>query len=192
MKNNWKTHNRTGKHRVIVTKPLVGNRWMKILSDEYCRIDVCVSTKPRTQRDISIAFDEPCEGAIGQLTEKWDKSLFNRFNSAGGTVYSNVAVGYDNVDVATATKLGIYVGNTPGVLTDTTAELTVALTFAVARNIVSADAYTRSGKFKGWKLDLMLGDLLSGKTLGIIGMGRIGTAYARMMAEGHRNEHFVL
>jgi glycerate dehydrogenase len=131
-------------------------------------------------------MEQPCKGAMGQLTELWDKELLTRLKQAGGTVYSNVAVGYNNVDVAAATSLGILVGNTPGVLTDATAELTLALTFAVARHIAQADAYVREGKFKSWQSTLFLGDHLRRKTLGIIGAGRIGSAFARIMIEGHR------
>jgi hydroxypyruvate reductase 1 len=78
------------------------------------------------------------------------------------------------------------VGNTPGVLTETTAQLTVALTFAAARRIVEADTFMRAGRFRGWLPTLFLGELLWRKTVGIIGAGRIGSAYARMMIEGHK------
>ena len=101
-------------------------------------------------------------------------------------MYSNYAVGYNNVDVDAATRHGICVGNTPGVLTETTAEMAVALTFAAARRVVEADTYVRQGKFTGWLPSLFLGELLHGKTVGVIGAGRIGTAYARMMVEGHK------
>ena len=70
------------------------------------------------------------DGAIGQLTEDWNADLFAALAAAGGSAYSNYAVGYNNVDVAAATALGLPVGNTPGVLTETTAELAIALTFA--------------------------------------------------------------
>ncbi len=91
-------------------------------------------------------------------------------------VISNYAVGFNNIDVDEATKRGIIVTNTPGVLTDATADLTWALILAVTRRIVEADKYVRKGKFKGWAPMLLLGSELAGKTLGIIGAGRIGTA----------------
>jgi lactate dehydrogenase-like 2-hydroxyacid dehydrogenase len=94
-------------------------------------------------------------------------------------VVANVAVGYNNVDVAAATRRGIVVTNTPGVLTETTADFTWALLLAAARRVPEADAYTRAGKFTEWGLLLLLGHDVSGKTLGILGLGRIGKAVAR-------------
>jgi hydroxypyruvate reductase 1 len=120
------------------------------------------------------------------LTEPWDDALFAALKIAGGAVYCNYAVGFNNVDVAAATRHGIPVGNTPGVLTETTAEMAVALTFAAARRTGEAERYLRSGQFKGWLPGLFLGELLRRKTVGIIGAGRIGAAYARMMMEGHK------
>lgn len=94
-------------------------------------------------------------------------------------IVANYAVGYNNIDIEKARKLGIYVTNTPGVLTETTADLTWALMLAVSRRIVESDAFTRSGKFDGWKPELFLGSDVYGKTLGIIGFGNIGQAVAR-------------
>ncbi|MCX6663719.1 MAG: D-glycerate dehydrogenase [Euryarchaeota archaeon] len=91
---------------------------------------------------------------------------------------ASYAVGYDNIDISAATERGIPVSNTPGVLTKTTAELAWALLFSVARRIVEGDTFTRTGKFKGWEPLLMLGQDVTNKTLGIIGVGRIGTAFA--------------
>ena len=88
------------------------------------------------------------------------------------------AVGYNNIDVETATKHGIVICNTPGVLTETTADLAWALIMSCARRIVEADRFVREGKFRGWEPMLMLGNDIFGKTLGIIGMGRIGRAVA--------------
>jgi glyoxylate reductase len=94
-------------------------------------------------------------------------------------VVANVAVGYDNIDVAAATRRKIVVTNTPGVLTETTADFTWALLLAAARRVAEADAYTRAGKFTEWGLLLLLGGDVHGKTLGILGLGRIGQAVAR-------------
>ena len=108
--------------------------------------------------------------------------IFSLYLSAAeGVAYCNYAVGYDNVDLEAATKNHIAVGNTPGVLTETTAEMAVALTMACARRITEADEFTRTGKFKGWLPDLFLGKRLWRSTLGIIGAGRIGSSYAKMM-----------
>ena len=88
------------------------------------------------------------------------------------------AVGYNNIDVETATKHSIVICNTPGVLTETTADLAWALIMSCARRIVEADRFVREGKFQGWEPMLMMGNDIFGKTLGIIGMGRIGRAVA--------------
>jgi glyoxylate reductase len=93
-------------------------------------------------------------------------------------IIANVAVGFDNVDVAAARRRGIFVTNTPDVLTRATADLTWALILACARRIVEADRFLREGRFKGWAPDLFVGMDLFGKTLGIIGMGRIGREVA--------------
>ncbi len=93
-------------------------------------------------------------------------------------IIANCAVGYNNIDVSYAKEKGIFVTNTPGVLTEATADLTWALILAVARRIPQADKFFREKKYKGWKIDLFLGKEVSGKRLGIIGMGRIGKAVA--------------
>ncbi len=184
--NPWVTHNPSGPRRVIVTKQLPGDRWMEILIQAGCRVEVCTRTEILSAEEIKEAIGRRCDAAIGQLTETWNEDLFAALKQAGGQAYSNYAVGYNNVDVNAATKLGLPVGNTPGVLTETTAEMTVALTFATARRVVEADKFMRAGRFTGWLPTLFLGELLWRKTLGIIGAGRIGSGYARMMVEGHK------
>ncbi|MCK5391137.1 MAG: D-glycerate dehydrogenase [Deltaproteobacteria bacterium] len=94
-------------------------------------------------------------------------------------IVSNSGVGYENVDIPYATEKGVFVTNTPNVLTETTADLAWALMFSVARRIVEADAYVREGKFTCWHPSLLLGMDVHEKTLGVYGMGRIGTAVAR-------------
>jgi glyoxylate reductase len=98
-------------------------------------------------------------------------------------VVANVAVGYDNIDLDAAAERGVWVSNTPDVLTEATADLTWALILAVTRRVVEADAFLRAGRYQGWALDLLLGSSLQGRTLGIVGFGRIGRAVARR-AEG--------
>lgn len=182
----WKTHNPSGNNRIIVTKELPGDRWLEILTQADCKVEICTSTDILTTEEIKEAIGSRCDGAIGQLTEDWADKLFTALKAAGGKVYSNYAVGYNNVDVGAATNQGIPVGNTPGVLTETTAEMTIALTFAAARRVVEADRFMRSGQFKGWLPTLFLGELLWHKTVGVIGAGRIGATFARMMVEGHK------
>jgi hydroxypyruvate reductase 1 len=183
---NWRVHNPSGSKRVVVTKELPGDRWLEMLTDAQCRVEICTSEAVLATDEIKAAVGDRCDGAIGQLTEPWGDELFAALKSAGGKAYSNYAVGFNNVDVDAATSHGIPVGNTPGVLTETTAEMAVALTFAAARRTGEAERFLRSGMYKGWLPKLFLGERLWGKTLGIVGAGRIGAAYARMMIEGHK------
>ena len=182
----WTVHNPGRSRRVIVTKELPGERWLETLISADCTVEVCESLNVLTPDEIAERIGSSCDGAIGQLTEDWNAELFATLAAAGGTVYSNYAVGYNNVDVAGATAVAIPVGNTPGVLTETTAEMAVALTFAVGRRVVAGDRFMRSGKYEGWLPSLFMGKRFHGRTVGIIGAGRIGAAYGRMMVEGHK------
>ena len=181
-----KVHNPSGSRRVVVTKELPGKRWLDILIRAGCRVEVCSTTELLNAAEIKTAIGDRCDGAIGQITERWGEDLFAALADAGGNVYSNYAVGFDNLDLDAATRHGIAVGNTPGVLTETTAQMAVALTFAAARRVSEAERFLREGRYKGWLPTLFLGNLLWRKTLGVIGAGRIGTAYALMMVEGHK------
>ena len=129
-------------------------------------------------RDALLGAVEGCEGILTLLTDRVDDELLDR---AGPQlkVVSNFAVGFDNVDVAACTRRGIPVGNTPGVLTETTADLAWALLMAAARRIVEGDRYVRQGKWKTWGPMLLMGPDVHGATLGIVGFGRIGQAMAR-------------
>jgi hydroxypyruvate reductase 1 len=182
----WKVFNPSGKRRVVVTKELPGDRWLQILAQAGARVEYGTETRILRVREIKAAIGDRCDGAIGQLTEDWGDALFAALQQAGGTAYSNYAVGYNNVDVDAATKRGIPVGNTPGVLTETTAEMAVALTLSAARRVPEADVFMRGGKYEGWLPTLFLGELLTRKTVGVIGAGRIGAAYAKMMVEGFK------
>jgi len=121
---------------------------------------------------------EGCDGVLTLLTDRVD----DEFLDAAGPqlkVVSNYAVGFDNVDVAACTRRGIPVGNTPGVLTDTTADLAFALMMAAARRLPEGDRYVRGGRWQTWGPMLLLGPDIHGATLGIVGFGRIGQAVAR-------------
>jgi glyoxylate reductase len=116
------------------------------------------------------------QGILSLLVDTIDRDVIDAAPEL--KIIANCAVGYDNIDIDHARKKGVLVTNTPGVLTDTTADLTWALILAVARRIPQADVFTRAKKYKGWELDLYLGMEVTGKRLGIIGMGRIGKAVA--------------
>jgi len=121
------------------------------------------------------------DGVLSLLTDRIDAELMDAAGS-GLKVISNLAVGYDNVDVATATARGIPVGNTPGVLTETTADMAFALLMAAARRVVEGAEYVRAGKWCTWAPMLLLGYDVHEATLGIVGMGRIGQAVTRRAA----------
>lgn len=121
------------------------------------------------------------DGILSLLTDKIDATVMD----AAGTqlkVISNYAVGYDNIDISEAAARGIAVGNTPGVLTETTADFAFALLLAAARRVVEGDKFVRAGKWKTWGPRLLLGTDVHGATLGLVGFGRIGQAVARRAA----------
>src|SRR6266704_63556 len=117
------------------------------------------------------------EGLICLLTEKVDDESLQAAPKL--RIAANVAVGFDNIDVAACTKRGVVATNTPGVLDETTADFAWTLMMAVARRLGEGDALARSGNWKGWDLDQLVGADVWGKTLGIVGFGRIGRAMAR-------------
>ena len=117
------------------------------------------------------------DGLLCLLTDKIDANLID--NAPNLKVISNMAVGYDNIDVSSATKRGIPVGNTPGVLTETSADFAFALLMAVARRIPEAQEYVKNGQWQTWHPTILSGQDIYGATLGIIGLGRIGQSVAR-------------
>jgi lactate dehydrogenase-like 2-hydroxyacid dehydrogenase len=117
------------------------------------------------------------DGILCMLTDIINEEVLRAAQGARG--FANYAVGYNNFDLAKATEMGFVVTNTPGVLTDATADLTWSLLMATARRIAEADRFMRAGKFEAWGPMLYLGADVTGRTLGIVGAGRIGTAVAR-------------
>ena len=117
------------------------------------------------------------QGLVCLITDAIDAALLAACPDL--KVVSNVAVGFNNIDVAEATRRGVVITNTPDVLTETTADFAWTLLMATARRVVEADRYVREGKFTQWEFMLLLGGDIHGKTLGIIGFGRIGRAMAR-------------
>ncbi len=160
--------------KVFVTRriPEVG---LRILKDAGLDMVVRDDPLPPSETEL-IAGVQDADALLCLLTDRVSEKVLMAGRKL--KIVSNYAVGYDNIDIKAATELGIIVTNTPGVLTDATAELAWALIFAVARRIVESDKFVRDGEFKGWHPTLLLGFELKGKTLGIIGAGRIGTAMA--------------
>jgi len=150
---------------------------IKLLEDAGLEVKVHEDELPPSREEL-LKNVQSATAIISLLTDKIDKDVFD---AAGKQlkIVANYAVGYDNIDVDEATRRGIAVTNTPGVLTDTTADFGWALLMAVARRVVEADAYARSGQWKTWGPKLLLGTDIHGKTLGIIGFGRIGRTVAK-------------
>ncbi len=117
------------------------------------------------------------QAIVCQLTDRIDADLMN--SGADLKIIANVAVGFDNIDIAAATERGIIVTNTPGVLTDTTADLAFTLMLAAGRRITEADRFLRAGRWHQWEIDLLCGHDIHNHTLGILGLGRIGHGMAR-------------
>ncbi len=117
-----------------------------------------------------------CEALISLLTEKIDREVIDKMTDC--KIIANYAVGYNNIDIDYAKKKNIIVTNTPDVLTESTADLTMALVLACARRLPEGENILRNGKYKGWKPKLLLGTELKNKTFGILGAGRIGSAVA--------------
>ena len=163
------------KPRVYITRPLPQPA-MRILEGavEYRlwdREDEPVARESLLREVVDV------DGVICLITEKMDAEVIDRMRRS--TVIAQVAVGIDNIDVAAATRRGIFVTNTPGVLTETTADMGWAILMATARRVVEGDKFTRSGRWKTWELMGFTGQDVHGATLGIIGLGRIGAAIAR-------------
>ncbi|RLG19487.1 D-glycerate dehydrogenase [Candidatus Micrarchaeota archaeon] len=163
------------KSKVYVTRELPGNALDKLRAE--CEVELHEGELPPSRTEL-LENVKGMDGLLCLLTDKIDGEVMD---AAGKQlkVISNYAVGFNNIEVKAATERGIAVTNTPGVLTDTTADLAWALLMAIARRIVEADEFLRAGKWKSWSPTLLLGTDVHGKTLGIIGMGRIGTAVAR-------------
>jgi len=161
------------KPKILVTHKLLPEA-MKILSEKH---DFELATSgPILEKAELIDKIRDKSGVLCLLVDQIDSDVIDAAPDL--KIIANCAVGFNNIDVEYAGRKGILVTNTPGVLTDTTADLTWALILSVARRIPEADRYSRSLKFKGWELDLFLGRDLPGKRLGIVGMGRIGRSVA--------------
>lgn len=143
----------------------------------HCAVEVNPEDRP-LRRDELLGHAADADGVIGLLTDRIDAEFFAAAKRLKG--YANYAVGFDNIDVAEATRRRLPVSNTPDVLTNATAELAWTLLLATARRVVEADRVMRSGTWPGWGPLQFIGADVTGKTLGIVGAGRIGAAMARM------------
>jgi glyoxylate reductase len=165
----------TGTRKRVYVTGLIPDKGIQLLRGSV-EVDVHQGELPPTKEEI-IKHTKDKDGLLSLLTDRIDSEVMDSCRSL--KVISNYAVGYDNIDVAAATERGIVVTNTPGVLTETVADFTWALLMASARRVVEADRFTRAGKWKTWGPTLLLGNDVIGKTLGIVGAGRIGSSVAK-------------
>jgi glyoxylate reductase len=160
--------------RVFVTRPIPQVALDAIR--QSCDVDLWPDDLP-PPRDAVLQRVRGCDGVLSLLTDRIDAEVMDA--SSCLRVISNYAVGFDNIDVAAADERRIQVGNTPGVLTETTADLAFTLLLAAARRVVEADRYVRSGEWRTWGATLLLGQDVHHATLGLIGLGRIGREMAK-------------
>jgi glyoxylate reductase len=160
------------KPRVLLMHPIL-DPGPSILA-EASEVVAYPASRPLDEANIRQA----AEGCIGIVSQLMDPIRDAVLSTPGLRCVSNVAVGFDNIDVAAATAHKVMVTNTPGVLDDATSDFAFTLLMATARRVVEADNFTRGGRFRGWAIDMMLGQDVFGATLGIVGIGRIGRGVA--------------
>lgn len=163
----------SGRPRVLVTHPVLEP------GPSLLREAVDVLDMPPATLGTEEALRSAAEGCAGILSHLQDPVGDLVLSLPGLRVVANCAVGFNNIDLAAATRHGVMATNTPGVLDETTADFAFALLLAAGRRLVEADRFLRAGRFRGWAIDMMLGQDLFGSTLGIAGFGRIGRAVAR-------------
>src|ERR1700716_4327338 len=161
-----------GKPRVLVMHPILDPG--PAIIAEAAELIAYPPDRPLDEANIRKAA-EGCLGIVSQLMDPIHETVLS---TPGLKIVSNVAVGFDNIDVAAATAHKVMVTNTPGVLDDTTADFALTLLMATARRVVEGDYFIRQGQFRGWAIDMILGTDIYGATLGIVGIGRIGRGVA--------------
>src|SRR5438477_594224 len=161
-----------GRPRVLLMHPIL-DPGPSILA-EPAEVIAYPANGPLDEASIRQAAD----GCVGIVSQLMDPIRDMVLSTPGLKCVSNVAVGFDNIDIPAATAHKVMVTNTPGVLDDATADFAFTLLMAAARRVAEADNFTRSGRFRGWAIDMMLGQDVFGATLGIVGIGRIGRGVA--------------
>ena len=185
--------------KVYITR-IIPEAGIKMLKEKGYEVVVNPDDRVLTKEELITALkDQNYDALFCLLTDKIDGEVMDAFGPQLKVV-ANMAVGFDNIDTQKAKKRGIMITNTPGVLTDTVAEHTFTLMLSIDHRIVEADKFMRAGKYIGWAPMLMLGNDLSGKTLGVVGLGRIGSRVAHHAVKGfemkvlyydvNRNEEF--
>lgn len=185
--------------KIYITR-MVPEEGIKMLRDKEFEVVINPEDKVLTKEElIANLKDQNYDALFCLLTDKIDGEVMDAFGSQL-KIIANLAVGFDNIDIAEAKKRGIMVTNTPDVLTNTVAEHTFALILAIARRIAEADKFTKALKYHGWEPMMLLGNDLCGKTLGVVGLGRIGSRVVYHAVKGfemkvvyydvNRNEEF--
>src|SRR3989338_8886367 len=185
--------------KVFITRK-IPEAGAKLLKEKGCEVDISAKDGVLTKEELMFALrGKKYDAVLCLLTDKIDGDVFE---SAGSQckIFANFAVGFDNIDLATAKEKGILITNTPGVLTETVAEHAFALVLAIAHRIAESDRFPRNGKYVGWQPMLFLGTDVSKKSIGIVGLGRIGSRVAYHAVKGfemkvlyydvNRNEDF--
>ncbi len=169
--------------KIFVTR-LIPSRGLDLLKSKGYEVAVRNEDRiPKKSELIAALHGQNYDAVLCLLTDKITSAVMK---AAGPNckIFANYAVGFDNIDLKAAKRRGVMVTNTPGVLTETVAEHTFALMLAIAHRIAEADKFMRSGKYKGWGPMLLLGTDLSGKTLGVLGLGRIGSIVVKHAVKG--------
>src|SRR3989338_1603053 len=167
--------------KVFVTRK-IPNRGIEMLRAAGHEVIVSSHDRVLTPEEL-VAGGQGADAVLAQLTDKITREVLKAWKPSVNIV-ANYAVGYDNIDAVAAKELGIIITNTPNVLTETVSEHTFALMLAIAHRVVEADKFMRAGKYTSWEPELLLGTELSHKTLGIVGLGRIGARVAYHGAKG--------
>lgn len=168
--------------KVYVTRkiPSVG---IDMLKEKGYEVDVSEKDGVLTKEELVTALKaKEYDAVLSLLTDTIDAEVYDAVPSA--KIFANYAVGYNNIDVEAAKERGLIITNTPGVLTDTVAEYAFSLMLSVAKRIPEGDKFTKAGKYEGWAPELLLGSDMKGKTLGVLGAGRIGSGVAIRAKKG--------
>mgnify|MGYP001571747143 CR=1 FL=1 len=163
-----------GKMKVFVTRKLPGEG-VDLLRKSF-DVRVAAQTGPISKTAL-LKGAAWADALVTLLTDKIDNAFLDKNSHL--RVISNYAVGYDNIDIVAATKHGVMITNTPGVLTESVAEHAIALMMCMGKRVLEADAFTRAGKYKYWDPMLLLGTEFDGKTVGVVGVGRIGSVFCK-------------
>ncbi|OGZ98717.1 MAG: D-glycerate dehydrogenase [Candidatus Sungbacteria bacterium RIFCSPHIGHO2_02_FULL_47_11] len=170
--------------KIFITRA-IPDKGVKLLEEKGHKVVVSPHDRVLKKEEfIEFLKKDKYDAVLCDLTDKVDAEILDAAKASGIKIFANYAVGFDNIDVKAAQERGILVTNTPGVLTDTVAEHTFALMLAISHRIAEADRFTRAGKYKGWEPMLLLGNDLSKKTVGVVGLGRIGSRVAFHAVKG--------